>query len=116
MKRLLTILAATGCSALMNAQEATLSAFRYAGPYQLTAPLMVDSVDVNSKKFDVSSLLGTHLSFESIKDADVRTDMATAVWTAPGWTTPWPIFKFCSFWRIGVPGVIWWEETRSSPW
>ena len=75
MKRLLTILAATGCSAMLNAQEATLSAYRYSGPSQLTMPLMVDSVDVNSKKFDVSSLLGTHLSFESVKDADVRTDM-----------------------------------------
>lgn len=41
--------------------------FRYAGPYPVQCPLLVDSVDVNSSAWAAESLLKTPLSFKTVE-------------------------------------------------
>ena len=36
---------------------------------------------------------------------------STEVWTARGWTTPWPISRHCSFWQTAALTDTWWEKT-----
>ena len=46
-------------SAVATAQEKTeITELNLAGPYAVAAPMGIDTVDVNGKKFDESSLLG----------------------------------------------------------
>ena len=51
------------CWAVMaGAETIDITTFRYAGPYAVQPPFMVDSVDVNSKTFEAERLLDTPLS------------------------------------------------------
>ncbi|MBE6275148.1 MAG: S9 family peptidase [Bacteroides sp.] len=50
------------------AESIEVKTFRYAGPYAVQQPFMVDTVDVNSKTFTLKSLLDTPLSLESLKE------------------------------------------------
>lgn len=38
-------------------EKVEVKSFRYAGPYEVKAPVMMDSVDVNRKKFDMKQLM-----------------------------------------------------------
>ncbi|MCM1111531.1 MAG: prolyl oligopeptidase family serine peptidase [Clostridium sp.] len=60
-----TMLAA-GLAATAGAAAGQLDVreFRYAGPFAVTGPVMVDSVDVNSKPFDPKSALSMPLSID----------------------------------------------------
>ncbi len=70
--RLLTLtLAATMAAAGANADKVDVKKFRYSGPFSITNPLMIDSVDVNSGKFDISSLLDTPASLSSAKKGNL---------------------------------------------
>ena len=46
-----------------------ITSFRYAGPYILNTPYLMDSVSVDGKAFDPKSLLSTPLSHEGLRDA-----------------------------------------------
>ena len=48
-----------------SAEKIDVTSFRYQGPFVVNHPVMVDSVDVNSKKFDRTSLLATPISLET---------------------------------------------------
>ena len=50
-----------------GAEKINITSFRYVGPYSLNIPVMIDSVDVNSKKFDTKSLLSTPVSIENAR-------------------------------------------------
>lgn len=54
------------CSVVVSAVTDTINVkkFIYAGPYPVSVPYMVDSVDVNSKVFDIKSMLDAPLSFD----------------------------------------------------
>ena len=52
-----------------SAENIEVKSFRYAGPYAVQQPYMIDSVDVNSKAFAMKKFLDTPLSFESLKEA-----------------------------------------------
>lgn len=56
------LLAAASLSLSASAEKLDVTSFKYAGPYSLMQPVMVDSLDVNSKKFDKASLLNTPIS------------------------------------------------------
>lgn len=45
-----------------SGEQIEIPSVKYNGPFQITSPVMIDSVDVNSKKFDPSTLLLTPLS------------------------------------------------------
>ena len=63
--RILPLSALAFLSMNASAEKIDIESFKYQGPFSLNLPVMVDSVDVNSKKFDPSSLLATPLSLAS---------------------------------------------------
>ena len=60
MKRLLTVaaLAALTLQAAAQQQKTEVKTFRLAGPYAVAVPAAADTVDVQGKKFDETTLLG----------------------------------------------------------
>lgn len=54
------------------ADTVTVSEFDYYGPYQVVMPLMIDSVDVNRKVFDVQSLLAQPLEAKAMTPSGVK--------------------------------------------
>ncbi|MCM1356347.1 MAG: prolyl oligopeptidase family serine peptidase [Staphylococcus sp.] len=66
-------LALAGVASLMaTAEKIDISSMKYSGPFAINAPVMIDSVDVNSKKFDVASLLKTPLSLSAANKGTAR--------------------------------------------
>ncbi len=58
------------CFALVaNAEEIDVTTFKYAGPFEVKQPFLVDSTNVNSHKFDASSLLESSISLDALADA-----------------------------------------------
>ena len=66
------ILALISASAV--AKDIKIERFRYAGPYEMRAPLMLDSVSLDSKQFKTESLLETPLKLDLVKSAKVVED------------------------------------------
>ncbi len=65
MKRQILLLVGTlGLSIAAAADTIEVTSVRHAGPFAVQAPYMVDSVDVNSKSFEITNLLDTPLSQE----------------------------------------------------
>ena len=54
-----------------SAENIEVKSFRYAGPYAVQQPYMVDSVDVNSKAFSLKTMLDTPLSLEVLDGASL---------------------------------------------
>ena len=48
-----------------------ITSYRYAGPYLVSRPLLVDSTDVNAKAWSAASLLKTPLSLDAVGQAPV---------------------------------------------
>ena len=78
-KRLLVVLSFI-CAAAANGvahsseQSVPVMAFRHLGPVPVLQPIATDSVDLQTKPFDVKSLLKTPLRLDAIADAPVTTD------------------------------------------
>lgn len=49
------------------AEKQEVKDFRYSGPYPVVKPIMVDSVDLNSSKYDLKSLLSSSVNAENVK-------------------------------------------------
>ena len=63
-----TILAGVLCMGILaSAENIDVKSFRYAGPYPVQQPYLVDSVDVNSKAFAMKNLLDTPLALEQLQ-------------------------------------------------
>ena len=56
------------------AKDIKIERFRYAGPYEMRAPLMLDSVSLDSQPFKVENLLETPLKLGLVKSAKVVAD------------------------------------------
>ena len=69
MKKILTVLAFAAMFFSAGAEEIRVNSFRYDGPYPVNKPFIVDSLDVNSKAFDVKSFLDAALSSNALKDS-----------------------------------------------
>ncbi|MCM1138844.1 MAG: prolyl oligopeptidase family serine peptidase [Muribaculum sp.] len=67
-KKLLTFALTLGIVTGAGAKIVNVTSLKYAGPFNVKAPFQVDSVDVNSKKFDTISLLNLPLPIELAKD------------------------------------------------
>ena len=67
MKKTILLAGALCASMLASAENIDVKSFRYAGPYPVQQPYMVDSVDVNSKAFAMKNLLDTPLAFEQLE-------------------------------------------------
>lgn len=58
------------CSLFAKGEKMEIGKFRYAGPYKVSAPYMVDRTDVNAKEFEVKKLLDSHVSFGVLNEAE----------------------------------------------
>ena len=67
MKKSILLAGAFWVSMLASAENIDVKSFRYAGPYQVQQPFLVDSVDVNSKAFAIKDLLDTPLSLDQLE-------------------------------------------------
>ncbi len=67
MKRFLILPLSVAMSVGMCAETVNISTLKYSGPFPVISPYQVDSVDVNSKKFDTKSLLDTPLDIDLVK-------------------------------------------------
>lgn len=65
------------------ADKIEINKFRYSGPHLLTTPVMVDSIDVNSKIFDIKSLLSTPLSLNIVKSSESKSLATLPVCSQP---------------------------------
>lgn len=71
--------AALGAAMSVAAQvTTTVENFDYYGPYAVSAPLMIDSVDVNTKPYSVSALLGQPMQMKAIHPSGERHSGAVA--------------------------------------
>ena len=69
MKKTLLLAGALCMSLWAIAENIEIKSFRYAGPYPIQKPFMIDSVDVNSKPFSVKSVLDNYVSLDVLKNA-----------------------------------------------
>lgn len=69
MKKQILLASALCAAMLASAENIDVKSFRYAGPYPVQQPYLVDSVDVNSKTFAMKSLLDTPLSLEQFEQS-----------------------------------------------
>lgn len=69
MKRDILILSALCTCCNLFAEEITVKHLRYAGPYEIKGPFIVDSLDVNSKKFTDAELLKTAIPFNNVRES-----------------------------------------------
>ncbi|MDE6809008.1 MAG: S9 family peptidase [Muribaculaceae bacterium] len=64
-RRLIPLAMAGALSLASQAEIINISSMKYSGPFSINNPVMVDSIDVNSKKFDTASLLKTPLALSA---------------------------------------------------
>ena len=69
MKKQIILAGALCMGLLASAENIDVKSFRYAGPYVVQQPYLVDSVDVNSKAFAMKNLLDTPLALEQLQQA-----------------------------------------------
>ena len=62
MKKIFIAGCALCWSAFLSAQNIDVNTYRYAGPYNLQMPFMIDSTDVNAKRYGEEQLLNSELS------------------------------------------------------
>lgn len=61
-----------GVTALnVSAEKINIDSFKYAGPFAINTPAIIDSVDVNSKNFDPTSLLSTPISLSAADNGSI---------------------------------------------
>ena len=71
MKRPIIGMLALCSSVIAMGETVDVKTLEYTGPYPVQMPLMFDSVDVNSRKFDVKSLLDTHVSQATLRNPEI---------------------------------------------
>lgn len=81
--KLLPLLITLGISMCSHAETVCVPSMRFAGPYSIKTPYLVDSVDVNSAKFKDSSLLNLPLPIELVDGGNVTTDSVMHVSGTP---------------------------------
>ncbi len=67
MKKQICFIGALLASMSLSAEIVNVRTFRYAGPYVVQQPYLMDSVDVNSKTFVMKNLLETPLALDAAK-------------------------------------------------
>ncbi len=63
-----------GAATLTKAEEIKVDTLRYSGAFVVPQPVMIDSTDVNSHKFDGSKLLDTPLRLNLVENGQLLTD------------------------------------------
>ena len=66
MRKILFILACVAFASNVNAEDIKVNTVKYAGPYVMQQPFLVDETDVNAKKYSVESLIDTPLPLSDV--------------------------------------------------
>ena len=66
MRRIILLAAVLLCTYANAADTLEVRSFRYAGPFSVQQPYMIDATDSEGKAFEAAKLLDTPLSFESL--------------------------------------------------
>ena len=66
MKKILFILALLVCALYIKAEDIKVNTLKYAGPYSMQQPFIVDETDVNAKKYSAETLIDTPLPLEDV--------------------------------------------------
>ncbi len=82
-KKILALAVSFGVLAGAQAETVNVTFMKLAGPYPVKAPFLVDSVDVNSKKFAPESLIDLPLSIDLAKGGEFTTDSVIHASVAP---------------------------------
>lgn len=73
-KKILSVALSLGMAMSAGAEVVNVTTMRHAGPFGVKAPYQVDSLDVNSKKFEEASLLDLPLPLGLLADGKVWSD------------------------------------------
>ena len=73
MKKVFLSFVCVVCATASFATNIPVREFRYAGPFSVKTPFMVDSVNVKSKSFEFASLLDKPLSTDALKGSGIYT-------------------------------------------
>lgn len=76
MRKIFIWAVSLGMAAIAHADTIDVVKYRYAGPYVVQSPLMVDSVDVNSGKFDSAALLDSRISLSLVEHGQLTENKA----------------------------------------
>jgi len=68
MKKYITLIASSLLTFSAFADDIEVQSFNYAGPYILQEPVMMDSVDVNSKRYGSSAMLNTSVDLIAVEN------------------------------------------------
>lgn len=68
MKKAITIVLSLAAASAMASDTLRVETFRYAGAYKVQQPVMLDSTDVNAKKYDAKSLLESDVRLDLVKE------------------------------------------------
>lgn len=58
---------------IASADNIDITTMNYSGPYMIKAPFQTDSIDANSKKFDVASILNTPVTLSANRESRILT-------------------------------------------
>jgi len=75
MKKFLIVLALSASASFVKAEDIKVNSLRYAGPYPMQQPFIVDDTDVNAKKYSADNLMDTPLPLMDVfgsKHADIK--------------------------------------------
>ena len=83
MRTLALSLLLAAVSVTATAAEHSIEAYRYAGPYAVSAPVSIDTLDVNGHAFDAKSLVDAPTRLEAVRQGDVWQGGAEALPVQP---------------------------------
>ena len=69
MKKLILFIFAAATIIAADAQEVKIKNFRHAGPFGLQSPVLIDSINYSSQKYDTLSLLNANINLDIAKEA-----------------------------------------------
>lgn len=79
MKKFLPLIALALCLCRPAAADTLdVKSFRFAGPFPVSKPYMIDTVNIAGKSFDLSSFLDKPVSFAALKDAQAVSELPQA--------------------------------------
>lgn len=74
MKKLILFIFAAASIIAADAQEVKIKSFRHAGPFGLQSPVLIDSTNYSSQKYDTLSLLNANINLDIAKEATNTVD------------------------------------------
>lgn len=77
MKRNILLLSALCSCYSLFAEEVPVKQFKYAGPYSVQKPFLIDSLDVNSRKYAEKELLKTAIPFQNVQESSQTIEVGT---------------------------------------